>query len=128
MIVCINDIREILWLNEDDSIKQLPEHIDNDKIIVLEHIKETPKFNNIKNDNDIYVYKLSEDGQEILNVKIGEKPKPPITNEDLQKDTSTLLLAQVDQFEQGLATKQDIQAVMLALADIHMMLNTSREV
>ena len=125
MIICLDNNGNVLWTHRDNEIKRLPEYVDDPNVITSSKDLEFPDK---PDSTKTYYTKWDFETEEFFLVEKGLKPKPPTTNDDLQKDTSTLLLAQVDQFEQGLATKQDIQAVMLALADIHMMLNTSREV
>lgn len=83
MIICIGGNDEILWLHPDNEIKQLPEYINDDNVIVVE--KELGTLC-IPDDGKIYIQKWDWEKQE----RYLESIDPPTTIEDVKQDTTVI--------------------------------------
>lgn len=91
MIVCINDNKQVLWLHDDDEVKQLPQYINDDNVFIVD--KEI-KFPTLPDEEYNYTYVWNDDTQDIELVQ-GKKIEVP--HEEVTKQTySTVEVSSYD--------------------------------
>lgn len=71
MIVCIDDNKRVLWLHDDNEVKQLPEYVNDDNVLVVD--KEL-YFKTFPNDGYKYTNVWNSETQEIEHLR-GQKIK-----------------------------------------------------
>ena len=79
MIVCIDDNKRVLWLHDDNEIKQLPEYINDDNVFIVD--KEL-SFKSFPNDGYRYTHVWNDETQEIEHLR-GEKIE--VSHEEVTK-------------------------------------------
>lgn len=96
MIIYINEQQEVLWLHEDNNIKQDARYVEDKNCLLLDVCYEDLFIPSTPVDNFDYIQKWDAVKEEIYLEKIGEKPKSPIQTDNID---SKAFLSQRDGFK-----------------------------
>lgn len=129
MIVCIDKNNTVLWLNDDDTIKQNEPYASNPNILL---VKKEVAFVQEPDDDGIYVQKWNCESEEIYIERVGIKlptdrellEKSVRTTAQISDDTMINMEMGVETNQAVLLTQEDGLVIMELLLDIQSKLTT----